>query len=304
MLEFALIDRIRKANDQLGQHVVIPPGDDLGMLELENGLAVLAGVDQVIGDIHLPRDASPERYGRKLVNRNLSDVAAMGAVPIGLIVSAALPPDFTEEWGGRFSDALRAAGGAFNCPVFGGDVAQLRSRSDVPVLAATILAVPDSEAGGRVLLRNGARVDDQIWVTGCFGHSLSSDGGGHHETFEPRVHVAQELNRRFGEKITSMIDVSDGLAADSGHLARESQCRFEINGDCVPRRGAADVRSALCDGEDYELCFTVRPGTPIPAMLGDVPLTHIGDVRTGDGVVVQYQGAILNIDQAGWEHGA
>lgn len=303
MREFELIRKIRQANASLGAQVLIPPGDDLGMVELPGGVPVLAGVDQVIGGVHLPLDAEPERYGRKLVNRSLSDVAAMGAVPVGLIVSAALPTGFEEQWGGRLSDAVRAAGAACECPVFGGDVATLASDADHPVLTATVLAVPDSQAGSRVVLRSGARPTDEIWVSGTFGRSLRADGGGHHEEFEPRITLALSIHRALGESLTCMIDVSDGLAADAGHLARESGVRFELEAGSVPRRDGASTHEALGDGEDYELCFCVRAGTPVPTDPCGIPLTRIGSVHEGEGLIVREDGRSLDLDSAGWEHG-
>ncbi|MEC7351615.1 MAG: AIR synthase related protein, partial [Planctomycetota bacterium] len=91
MSELDLIDHVRSFNAGLGPRIVLPPGDDLGGLRVDESSVLLSGVDQVIGGVHLPVDADPERYARKSLRRSLSDVAAMAAVPLGAVVTVALP---------------------------------------------------------------------------------------------------------------------------------------------------------------------------------------------------------------------
>lgn len=304
MREFELIDSIRSTNAGLGTSVLVPPGDDLGMIRLPDGVALLSGVDQVVEGVHLLPDASPEDYGRKLMNRSLSDVAAMACVPVGALVSATLPPRLMDdpEWSVRFADAARAAGEACGAPLFGGDVA-VHSMAEAPfVAAATVFAVPDVEAGGRVVLRSGARPGDELWVSGLIGGSLGEDGGGHHQSFLPRIQLALALHRLLGGSLTSMIDVSDGLASDARHLAVESRVAIELDADLVPRRGPVGAIRALTDGEDYELCFTVTPGRELPDLVSDVALTRIGTVSEGEGLTVLESGMPLHLGRTGWEH--
>ncbi len=304
MREFELIDAIRRSNPSLGRTVVVPPGDDLGMIRLFEGADLLAGVDQVVAGVHLAADASPEAYGRKVMNRSLSDVAAMACVPIGALVSAVLPNDLMSDsqWSIAFADAARDAALAFDVPLFGGDVATFPAGAGVFTAAATILAVPDDSVDGRVVLRSGASPGDRLYVSGSYGCSLDPDGGGHHLEFVPRVELARRLHAELGDALTSMIDVSDGLASEIGHLAQESEVSISLDAGAVPRRHGADTVRALADGEDYELCFTVGPGGVLPSELDGIPLTHVGGVDVGRGVAIHEDGRPVVLDRTGWEH--
>ena len=303
MREFELIETIRRANPDLGGSVRVPPGDDLGMISLTNEVSVLSGVDQVVGGVHLALDATPEEYGRKVINRSLSDVAAMAAVPVGFIVAATLPRELMRgDWAERFADAARQAAAAHDAPIFGGDVAVFGVEGGVFVASATVLAVPDPQMAGRVVLRSGARPGDLLCVSGCFGASLRDDGRGHHLDFQPRIPLARELHRSFGTRLSSMIDVSDGLAADAAHLGRESGVKVVLRAEDVPRRDDATALQALTDGEDYELCFTVTPEGSLPQTVLGVPITQIGVVEIGDGLQVVEHGRELGLNRSGWEH--
>ena len=228
----------------------------------------------------------------------------MACVPVGALVAAVLTRDLMSDptWSIEFADSARKAAARFDVPLFGGDVATHSGDEGVFVASATVLAVPDAVAGGRVVTRSGASPGDDLYVTGCFGRSLAADGTGHHEGFVPRIESALSLHRTLGPALTSMIDVSDGLAADAGHLAAESEVLISIDTGMVPRRGNADVAAAMSDGEDYELCFTVAPGSVPPDRIDDVPVTRIGRVDQGRGIIVLDGGREVTLDRPGWEH--
>ena len=304
MREFELIEAIRRSNPDLGPSVIVPPGDDLGMVRLPEGTELLAGVDQVVAGVHLAADAPPGAYGRKVVNRSLSDVAAMACIPVGALVTAVLPTELMsdDEWSLAFAKAAREAALAFDVPLFGGDVATFPMGAGAFTASATVLAVPDGEVGGRVVLRNGASPGDRLYVSGRFGCSLDADGGGHHLDFVPRVELARRLHAELGDALTAMIDVSDGLASEIGHLAAESEVSISLDAGAVPRRHGADAIRALSDGEDYELCFTVGPGGVVPSELDGVLLTRVGEVDVGGGVVMHEDGRPVALDRTGWEH--
>ena len=305
MREFDVITRIRQENTGLGDSVVIPPGDDLGAVRLcESGGVVLAGVDQVIAGVHLAETATPERFAWKVAARSLSDVAAMAACPAGMVVAAALSPAIETEWATRFSSELQRIGHMFECPLIGGDIAVLPTVGDSMVFSSTVLATPDPQVGHRLVLRSGARPGDLVCVSGEFGGSLDSDGAGHHQEFIPRIDVARKLHRSLGSELTSMIDVSDGLSSELSHLSRESMVRIVIHGDRVPRRHDSNLKQALCDGEDYELCFTVSSTVDLPASIAEVPLTVIGTVEQGEGVLLKANGVEAPLAASGWEHQA
>ncbi len=303
MREFEVIRRIRQENPSLGDRVEVPPGDDLGAVRLaESGGVVLAGVDQVIAGVHLADSAAPERFAWKVAARSLSDVAAMAACPAGMVVAAALSPDIETEWANRFASELQRIGSMFECPLIGGDIAVLPAVGDSMVFSSTVLATPDPEAGHRLVLRSEARPGDLVCVSGEFGASLDSDGGGHHQEFMPRIDVARSLHRSLGNCLTSMIDVSDGLSSELSHLSRESKVRIVIEGERIPRRHDSKLEQALCDGEDYELCFTVSATAELPACIAEVPLTVIGRVEQGEGVFLDSSGDQAPLEASGWEH--
>ena len=303
MREFDVIDRIREGNSKLSASVIVPPGDDLGALKLpDGGGVVLAGVDQVIGGVHLPHDASPERYAWKVAARSLSDVAAMAACPVGMLVAAALSPRVGTEWTTRFSSELQRMGELFDCPLIGGDIAVLPSEEAPMVFSSTVLAAPDSKVSKRMVLRDGARPGDVVCVSGAFGRTLAPDGTGHHLEFTPRINVGLGLHRALRDGLTSMIDVSDGLGSELAHLARESQVRIVVDPARIPRRNKASLDQALCDGEDYELCFTVSDASHLPPCIDDVPLSVIGRVQQGDGVFLSDGIDETPFQASGWEH--
>ena len=303
MREFEVISGIRRGNASLGESVLVPPGDDLGAISLpDGGGVVLAGVDQVIEGVHLPPDAVPERFAWKVAARSLSDVAAMAARPVGMIVAASLSPAIDAEWAMRFSHELRRISALHHCPVIGGDIAVLPSADSPMVFSATVLAAPDAEVSGRMVLRSGARPGDLVCVTGSFGCSLDSDGAGHHEAFMPRIDVALGLHRLLEDRLTSMIDVSDGLGSELLHLSRESCVRIVVDEARIPRRSGAGIDQALFDGEDYELCFTVSGDSNPPSLMEDVPVTVIGMVESGSGVHLSDGLTTRPVDASGWEH--
>jgi thiamine-monophosphate kinase len=129
-------------------------------------------------------------------------------------------------------------------------------------------------------------------------------GPGHHLTFEPRIEAAMELAATLGTRLHAMIDLSDGLGADAGHIAELSGVRIELDGAAVPARAGLDWRHALGDGEDYELCFTASG--EVPGEIAGLPVTRVGTVLPADGprVTVRVDGGVVDATAMGWEHGS
>lgn len=295
MREFAVLDHIYQANRELGADVLIPPGDDMALLRLHAD-AILAATDQIIDRRHVRYGITPlDLIGRKAITRCLSDVAAMAGIPVGALVSAALPADFPHGDATRLFDAMRATALAYETPLIGGDLASLPSADDPMVCSVTILARP-GPAGA--ITRSGARPGDGIYVTGAVGGSMDDDGNGHHLTFEPRIDVAIELAQRLGGDLHAMVDLSDGLGRDLGHMATASSMRFELDASAIPTNGDLCWTDAIRHGEDYELCFTTS-GT-VPTCVADVPITRIGRVCDGSPDVI-VDGSI-SISTHGWQH--
>lgn len=297
MREFELLQRVFAGNARLPSRVTLPPGDDMAVLELGER-TLLVAVDQVADGVHVNLAGTPvDRVARKLIVRNLSDVAAMAARPVAAVATACLPNDFGDERAGELTDALQRHAHAFACPLIGGDVSVW---SHPLLLTMTILAEPDGVAPIR---RDGARPGDGVYVTGQLGGAWDEQGGGPHLTAEPRVELARQLAMTPGVEVRAMIDLSDGLGRDLGHICERSGVAAEVRADRIPCRPRVDVRNALSDGEDYELCFTAA-GEP-PASIDGVAITAVGRIveAARPGVtLIETDGTRRPLTDAGWEH--
>ena len=303
MREFDLLRSVYRANASLPSFVSIPPGDDMAELSLPaNAGRLLVAVDQVIGGRHVRHDEDPKLIGRKAVARNVSDIAAMAAEPLASVVACCLPRDWDEPRALSLFAGLRESAAAWRCPLIGGDLA-LGGPGDPLTVSVTVLATPR----GRAITRRGSRIGDGVFVTGSLGGSLAPDGGGRHLTFEPRLHESWALADSLGERLHAMIDLSDGLGRDAGHLLEGPKAiglAIELDGHALPCQPGSDWKSALGDGEDYELLFTAEG--PVPATLGGVPVTRVGSVRArreGEpAVLVRIDGRTAAVGDLGWEH--
>jgi len=315
MRELELLGRVYNGNAALPADVTIPPGDDMGAVQFGTQ-QVLVAVDQVAEGPHFQLGKTPiAKIGRKALTRNLSDIAAMAARPIGAVVATCLPKGLGDVKAIALLDAIRSTAEHYECPLFGGDI----SMWDGPLVASvTVLADTD---GMMPILRRGALVDDVVCVTGRLGGSGTTvDGYTHHLDFEPRIKLARAIANRVD--IHAMIDISDGLARDLGHICRASSVCAQIDVGQVPLSTASVIQaqhkqrapwqSALGDGEDYELCFTVaadQHASSLPAEIDDVPITVVGRITASS---KQKPGSIITLnmpdgtrrsgDDLGWEH--
>jgi thiamine-monophosphate kinase len=222
-------------------------GDDCAVIRPARGRELLT-VDPVIHGVHFDRRVPPRSVGAKLLKRNLSDIAAMGGRPRAAVVALALDASVSLAWLAGFYRGLAHESRRHRVSVVGGDVATLPGAF-VATLALT------GEAAGRILTRAGSRPGDWLYVTGVLGGSLVS---GHHHRFEPRLAEGEWLARR--REVRSMMDLSDGLAKDVAALTPRGAAPA-LFAAMLPRRRGASVRNALCDGEDYELVFSVASGS-------------------------------------------
>ena len=318
MRELELLEQIYGANPSLPESVTIPPGDDMGAVRFCR-MSALLSVDQLVDGVHFDLETTAiERIGRKAITRNLSDVAAMAAMPVGAVVAGCLPNGLGRDRTEVLFETMRQAGQTYRCPLIGGDL----TIWDHPlVLSVTIIATPE---GIRPLLRSSAQVGDMICVTGQLGGSLENiDGYTHHLDFEPRLSLARALGADPDLDLHAMIDVSDGLAKDLSHICRASGVGAEVQAELLPVSPAALVaerrdgrpawQHALGDGEDYELCFTL-PASKVqfgqPIQVGGVAITPIGRItEPGPDNEARVElklpdGSVQPLDAGlGWEHG-
>ncbi|MEX2216311.1 MAG: thiamine-phosphate kinase [Phycisphaeraceae bacterium] len=263
MRELDLLQHIYAFNAALPAGVTIPPGDDMGAVKVGDA-NVLITVDQVADGVHFRLEETPlEKIARKAITRNLSDVAAMGAVPVAAVAAGCLPRGFGEVNANALGDHMRAIARRYGCPLIGGDI----SIWDHPMLlSVTVLA---QMLGVEPVLRTGAREGDVICVTGALGGSLVTqpddtqprDSRGareytHHLDFEPRLGVGRRLASDAELRARCMIDLSDGLAKDLPHLCgltplplREGRGEGQPYRLNEPFKAESDVRrSALTPG--------------------------------------------------------
>jgi len=282
--------------------VAVAPGDDCAALQLAPDRLLLLAVDQVVGDRHYVLTGAaptpPEAVGRKLLARNLSDIAAMAGTARFCLVALATGPPCDTAWIDAVFTGILQLAQEYDVQMIGGDLAA------TPRDAVASLTVVGSVSAQRLCRRSGARAGDAVLVTGRFGDSLRS---GHHLSFTPRCREGVWLGHTGA--VTAMIDVSDGLLLDALRLCRMSGTALRLDPETVPRRTAqTTVRQALTDGEDYELLFSVdaRRVRDVQAQwpFADVPLTHIGDMTAAaPPCVTDRDGAALFPDAApGYDH--
>ena len=300
--EFAFIDWLRKqtASDP---RVPIGIGDDTAAIRFTPGRDVLVTTDMILDGVHFDSSRTPARLiGRKAMAVNLSDIAAMAGVPVAAVVSVGLPNGFARTAAEDLYGGMRELADEFHVAIVGGDTN--RSTSGV-VICVTLLGEATPRGPVR---RNGARPGDWIMATGTFGGSIL----GKHLNFMPRVREALLLHEKY--ELHVMIDVSDGLAADLGHILEESRCGAVLRASSIPvgtmvGQIAGDesrLTSAFYDGEDFELVFTLPPDDG-RRLLAEKPLdvivSHLGEITAGQDLVLEWEdGLRRTLEPRGYDH--
>ena len=272
----------------------VPLGDDLAAVAWDAADLLVVGVDQVLDGRHFDAARhSPEQIGRKAMNRNLSDCAAMAALPAFAVTTFALPQSVSIDYAKSLYTGMRDAAAVFGCQIIGGDTGTWDGK-----LAVTVTILGRS-AGVAPITRGGAAPGESLYVTGPLGGSI----GGRHLSFTPRIALARELATRF--RITSMIDISDGLSRDLGHLCTQSRCGAVVDAAAVPvhedvrllaTSNGTPLEHALHDGEDHELLFTSPDAIPadLAMRIGQMTTGHERWLRDGD--------TLRPLEPLGWEH--
>lgn len=258
--------------------IVVGIGDDCAIYRPRGAREdLLFTTDLLVEDVHFRLATHPpEAVGHKALARGLGDIAAMGGEPRFSLLSLAIKSDTTPAWIDRFYDGLLHLAGRFRAPLAGGDLGHAaRLTCDIIVCGA----VPR----GTALRRDGARPGDAIYVSGLLGASALGLARGKGPAFarhlrpEPRLALGRFLRTRLAA--TAAMDLSDGLSLDLARLCQASGVSASI--DEPPRFRGATLEQALHGGEDYELLFTVRAATRVPASFEGLPLARIGTIRKG-----------------------
>lgn len=302
MREFDFIQWLRGRGSFDPALVAVGPGDDCAVLHF-GGEELLVTADQVLDGVHFSlAEHGAEAAGRKAAARGLSDIAAMAGLPAAMVATVAAPKGFAGADAEAVYHGLRAGADPFDCPLVGGDIAAWSGQAGRLQIGVTVFG---RSAGVGPVLRSGAKVGDAVCVTGALGGAWP---GRRHLTFTPRIAEARKLAGEFA--VGAMIDVSDGLAADLGHIVSESGVGAEVDAAAVPihpdARGREDpLAAALFDGEDYELLFTL-PVDQAERLAGsqwlEVPVARIGSIVEGAALALIRDGRREKLDPRGWEH--
>lgn len=263
---------------QQGVDVMIGPGDDCAVLHFGLKKFFLMAVDQLTADTHYFADsASPSQIAKKLLHRNISDIAAMGGQPAHALLAMAIVPGKHRNWFQAFFHTMAEEAKNWNISICGGDISSIEGGKDNSSL--TITGWVEKKA---LCLRSGAKSKDILYATGCFGKAFETN---HHMEFTPRLEEARFLAGYF---TNTMIDVSDGLLLDAARISESSKIGLLLDTEKIPFRKNATLEEALTDGEDYELLFAVPPSRAAELEKKwpfKTPLTAIGrfnkKVRTG-----------------------
>jgi len=306
-----MIKRIRRMAGR-GASVVTGIGDDAAVLRLPRGHDVLVTTDFSIENVHFRREwHRPEVVGWRCLTRGLSDIAAMGGEPRAAFLSLAVARVISQKWVDRFLKGLLDLARKFDVALAGGDLA--RAVRGIQADIVVVGSVPKGEA----VLRSGAKVGDQIYVTGALGgaafalarlrkgQALGVESSAH---FWPmaRVLVGRWLRRRGIP--SAMIDISDGLSTDLEHICKESKVGAEIEVEAIPRarcgrrgKNVVDLEFALNGGDDYELLFT--SSRRVPREVEGVAIMRIGRVTRSLGMrLIDVDGRTRSLKRGGWEH--
>ena len=295
-------------------------GDDCALVKAPDGLALAISTDMLVEGTHFFAATDPQALGHKTLAVNLSDLAAMGADPRWVTLALALPTA-DEAWVAAFARGFFAIADRFDIELIGGDT----TRGPLNLCVTVIGTSPK----GLALRRDGARVGDDVWLSGETGAAslavalrrgeLELDAIGTIDATacalrldqpEPRV----ALGRALRTVASSAIDVSDGLAADLGHIAERSRVAIMLEWHQMPIPTVLrhldtkrQQQAVLAGGDDYELAFTAAPDAAErvrkAADKAGVVVTRIGRVAAGAGVqVIDAAGQQITPDRAGFDH--
>lgn len=320
--EFDLIERFFKtaANSlrtNANHAITLGIGDDCALIKPRADEEIAITSDMLVEGRHFFTGANPELLGRKALAVNLSDLAAMGARPIGFTLAIALPT-VDSIWLEAFSKGLFAMAEEYSCPLIGGDT----TAGPLTISITAFGALPKGEA----IRRSGAKPGDDIWVSGTVGDARLALAALRHEItlsaedlhqIERQMHNPTpriELGMQLRNIASSALDVSDGLLGDLRHILKQSQVDAEIQLDKLPKSDTLQKQDvqiqkqfSACGGDDYEICFTAPASQrdkieAISKSIG-LPLTIIGKIAPKNDLEVKVylldeSGALLSDTEA------
>ena len=315
--EFDLIKKFFK-RDRPGR-AALGIGDDCALLQPSPGMQLAISSDMLVEGRHFFAGADARMLGHKCLAVNLSDLAAMGARPVGFTLALSLPSS-DPAWLEQFSSGLFALADAFGCELIGGDTTKGPLNICITVFGEL--------APGHALRRDAARPGDDIWISGTLGdarlalacywneHALSSAdlAAAAQRMHMPEPRVALGLALAAAPLARAAIDISDGLVGDLGHILAASSVGATLNVDALPAgavlaRQAPGLRRQYCaaGGDDYELCFTapaaLRAAVQAAAAQAGTSVTRAGTIDAAPGLrLVDGGGQLLDLGLKGFDH--
>lgn len=288
--ELKLIEKFM-ARYKVARHTIVGIGDDSAVVRMPGTKELLLFTcDTLVEGIHFPtRKISGYKIGWKALGTGLSDIAAMGGIPVSALVSLAVPAKVEEGFVNGLIRGINSLARRFNVDIVGGDTVSS------PKAIVITIAVVGTVSRKKLVLRSGAKAGDKIFVTGALGGSIFKK----QFNFTPRIVEAQRLVSH--AKINSMIDITDGLSMDLYRLITASQVGAILYKEAIPISRDAyktkdPLRSALCDGEDFELLITSKDER--------IPFNIIGEITRDRGrlVLIDKNGRIERLKLQGYEH--
>ena len=312
--EFAIIDKyFSSIGWQSAQTVIQGPGDDCAILSVPSGHELLVSTDTLLTGVHFPDDASGAVVATRSFAAAVSDLAAMGAEPYAF-TGALTMPQVDHGWLSEFSKCISELSKSFELPLVGGNLTKGPLSLTFTVMGIAPL--------GESLKRDGARTGDDIYVSGNPGNAgaglelLLGGRSDYPELINRYLYPSPqiELGKQLRTIATAAIDISDGLVADLGHLVKSSGTRAEIDISMLPLSDAIveftdrskAISMALTAGDDYELCFSApqscRSQIQEIAISVAHPVTRIGSIEEGEGVVFVGEGGDPEFTRSGYRH--
>ncbi len=289
--EFFIIKQIRKKIKINDKTVIKGIGDDTAAIKTDNDKCTLYTCDSLVADIHFKEKyTSPYQLGRKAAVSNISDIASMGGKPKYCLVSLFLPTKTTEKYINELYRGLMHEFKKYNVVVIGGNISKSNS------FAVDIFLIGEVSSKN-ILFRSGAQINDAVLVTGTLGNALHKK---YVSSRVPTVRVKEGMTIAQSGKATSMIDISDGLSSDIGHICDESNVGVKIFLEKLPVLKGVKKTTALNGGEDYELCFTVKKKDagffPFATLIGEIIPAEKGRW------IIDKKGNKNKLIPKGWDH--
>ncbi len=277
-------------------------GDDMAQIRAGGDGSLLITTDMLLDGVHFDLSTCTlEEASYKAMAASLSDCAAMATIPVCAVVAVALPTDFGVDELRRVHAGVTEAGQMFGCELIGGDITKWKDAAESFAINVTMLSQPSGYHPP--VRRSGARVGDIICVTGLLGGSIH----GKHLHFTPRVKEALALTKV--ANINAMMDITDGLSVDLNRICVQSKVGALLADEKLPVSEAArktddPYMAVFCDGEDFELLFTLAPDEFEKIRdFPDVPVLPVGTVTdTGKLQRLLTDGRIVDVEATGFDH--